>query len=47
MLELNENDEADYDITLFINYPILVDAHEHPLLLCTCQRSSLIYVKNA
>ena len=40
MLELNENDEVDYDITLFINYPILVDAHEHPLLLCTCQRSS-------
>ena len=41
MLNLRENETSDYDdITLLINYPILVTAHEHPLLLCTCKRNN-------
>ena len=27
-------------ITSFINFPIIIDAHEHPLLFCYCQRKS-------
>ena len=29
------------DLTMFINIPILVKAHDHPLLLCYCQRNDI------
>ena len=32
------NSLNNIDITSFINFPIKIDAHEHPLLLCICKR---------
>ena len=32
------NNKEDIDITSFINFPIKIDAHEHPLILCKVQR---------
>ena len=30
----------DNDISNFINFPIKIDEHEHPLLLCNCQKNN-------
>ena len=30
----------DNDISNFINFPIKIDEHDHPLLLCNCQRNN-------
>ena len=30
----------DNDISIFINFPIKIDEHEHPLLLCNCQKNN-------
>ena len=32
------NSQNNIDITSFINFPIKIDIHEHPLILCICQR---------
>jgi hypothetical protein len=31
---------TDNDLYYFLNFPIKIDEHEHPLLLCNCQRQS-------
>lgn len=36
----------DNDISNFINFPIKIDEHEHPLLLCNCQRNNNDWVCN-
>ena len=38
-MENNLIENSFEDIIMFINIPILVKAHEHPLLLCFCQRN--------
>ena len=40
-MNFNKNTEKhDYNITSFINFPILIDAHDHPLLLSFCERQT-------
>ena len=36
----------DNDISIFINFPIKIDEHEHPLLLCNCQRNNNNWICN-
>jgi hypothetical protein len=31
---------TDNDLYYFLNFPIKIDEHEHPLLLCNCQRNN-------
>ena len=34
------NNSNNNDITSFLDFPIIINAHEHPLLLCYCQRQN-------